>query len=176
MLSTAHGTLEGGRSWLPGFSPGESPDLTIEVLGPVVEPDGQGRPRLRWFGDSPGSAGRSEGKTKNGHSVLLRLRHRGFTLLLGGDLNLPAEDFLLRHYGALPPDRPLSDAVEPARARLRSDVMKSCHHGSADVTDRSWPPSSPSPSPCPPVTRRATSTRGPTYWAAWAATVGARPP
>ena len=135
MLSTAHGTLEGGRSWLPGFSPRQSPDLTIEVLGPVVEPDGTGRPRLRWFGDSPGSEGRDEGKTKNGHSVLLRLQHRGFTLLFGGDLNLPAEDFLLRHYGAVPPDRPLSDAVEPAGARLRSDVMKSCHHGSADVTD-----------------------------------------
>ena len=25
MLSTAHGTLEGGRSWVPGFSPTESP-------------------------------------------------------------------------------------------------------------------------------------------------------
>lgn len=135
MLSTAHGTLEGGRCWLPGFSPTESPDLTIEVLGPVVEPDGTGRPRLRWFGDSPGSEGRDEGKTKNGHSVLLRLQHRGFTLLFGGDLNLPAEDFLLRHYGAVPPDQPLSDAVAPAGARLRSDVMKSCHHGSADVTD-----------------------------------------
>ena len=135
MLSAAHGTLEGDRCWLPGFSPTESPDLTIEVLGPVVEPDGSGHPRLRWFGDSPGSEGRNQGKTKNGHSVLLRLQHRGFTLFFGGDLNLPAEDFLLRHYGAVPLESPLSAAVEPARARLRSDVMKSCHHGSADVTD-----------------------------------------
>ncbi|HET7720563.1 MAG TPA: hypothetical protein VFK43_11390, partial [Acidimicrobiales bacterium] len=45
------------------------------------------------------------------------------------------EDFLLRHYGALAPGQPLADAVAPARTRLRSDVMKSCHHGSADVTD-----------------------------------------
>jgi beta-lactamase superfamily II metal-dependent hydrolase len=135
MLSTAHGTLEGGRSWIPGFSPSESPHLTIEVLGPVVEPDGAGTPRLRWFGETPGSSGRDDGKTKNGHSVLLRLTHHNFTLLFGGDLNLPAEDFLLRHYGGLAAGQPLSAAVEPAKARLGADVMKSCHHGSADVTD-----------------------------------------
>jgi hypothetical protein len=135
MLSTQHGTQEGGRSWLPGFSPSESPDVTIEVLGPVLEPDADGRPRLRWFGDSPGSTGHDEGKTKNGHSVLLRLRYRAFTMLFGGDLNRPAEDFLLRHYGAVAREQPLSAAVGPARGRLRSDVMKSCHHGSADVTD-----------------------------------------
>lgn len=129
MLSTAHGTLEGGRSWLPGFSPSQSPELTIEVLGPVVEPDGHGRPRLRWFD------GQNEGKTKNGHSVLFRLTYRNFSLFFGGDLNSPAEHFLLRHYAGLAPDQPLSDAVQPARARFRSDVMKSCHHGSADVTN-----------------------------------------
>ncbi|MGA0598663.1 ComEC/Rec2 family competence protein [Enterovirga sp. CN4-39] len=135
MLSTRHGTLEGGRAWLPGFSPGESPDLTIEILGPVVEPDRNGTPRLRWFGDSVGFSGRDNGKTKNGHSVLLRLCYRSFTLLFGGDLNRPAEEFLLRHYGGIANDRPLAEAIERARPRLRSDVMKSCHHGSADVTD-----------------------------------------
>lgn len=129
MLSVAHGTLEDGRSWVPGFSPSVSPDLTIEVLGPVVEPDADGNPRLRWFG------GTNEGKTKNGHSVLLRLRYRNFSLLLGGDLNRPSEEFLLRHYAGIAPDQPLSAAVAPARERIRCDVMKSCHHGSADVTD-----------------------------------------
>jgi len=49
MLSTASGTIEAGRAWMPGFSPTDSPDLTIEVLGPVVEPDAAGRARLRWF-------------------------------------------------------------------------------------------------------------------------------
>jgi beta-lactamase superfamily II metal-dependent hydrolase len=135
MLSTKHGVAQDGRSWMPGFSPGESPELTIEVLGPVVEPDGQGKPRLRWFGDTVGSPSKDNGKTKNGHSVLLRLRYRDFTLLFGGDLNRPAEDFLLRHYGGIADNRPLSEAVMAARERLRSDVMKSCHHGSADVTD-----------------------------------------
>ncbi|MGI8985039.1 MAG: ComEC/Rec2 family competence protein [Acidimicrobiales bacterium] len=136
MLSTVHGTLEGGRSWLPGFSPSESPELTIEVLGPVVEPDPQGNPRLRWFGDKPGLTGRGdEAKTKNGHSVLFRLHYRDFSLFFGGDLNLPAEHFLLRHYAGADPADPLGDTVEPARQRFRADVMKSCHHGSADVTD-----------------------------------------
>ena len=136
MLSTAHGTLEGGKSWLPGFSPSQSPDLTIEVLGPVVEPDDQGRPRLRWFADKPGLTDKGdEGKTKNGHSVLFRLTYRDFSLFFGGDLNLPAEHFLLRHYSGIGPDKPLSKGVKRARDRFRSDVMKSCHHGSADVTD-----------------------------------------
>ncbi|MGH9222647.1 MAG: ComEC/Rec2 family competence protein [Acidimicrobiales bacterium] len=135
MLSAAHGVQADGRSWMPGFSPSESPELTIEVLGPVVEPDATGQARLRWFGPSPASAEHDEGKTKNGHSVLLRLTYRDFTLLFGGDLNLPAEDFLLRHYANLAPGQPLSAAIGPAAARLRSDVMKSCHHGSADVTD-----------------------------------------
>jgi hypothetical protein len=55
MLSTAHGTQQDGRAWLPGFNPAESPELTIEILGPVVEPDRSGKPRLRWFGKQPGT-------------------------------------------------------------------------------------------------------------------------
>jgi beta-lactamase superfamily II metal-dependent hydrolase len=135
MLSTQHGEANGGRRWMPGFSPAANPDLTIEILGPVVEPDAQGRARLRWFGAKPGGGDKDEGKTKNGHSVLMRLCYRGFSLLFGGDLNLSAEDRLLRHYGGLDEQQPRSAGVAAARARLRSDVMKSCHHGSADVTD-----------------------------------------
>ena len=128
-------TRLGARSWMPGFSPQESPDLTIEILGPVVEPGADGKPKLRWFGQTIGAASGNEGKTKNGHSVLLRLCYRDFTMFLGGDLNRPAEDFLLRHYGEIEKRQPLADAVPKARERLRSDVMKSCHHGAADVTD-----------------------------------------
>jgi len=135
MLSTAHGEKHGGRTWMPGFSPASNPELTIEVLGPVVEPDAQGRARLRWFGGAPGGADKDPGKTKNGHSVLLRLRYREFSLLFGGDLNLPAEDRLLRYYGGLTDAQPRADGVAVARTRLRSDVMKTCHHGSSDVTD-----------------------------------------
>lgn len=135
MLSTRHGEEEQGRSWMPGFSPSASPDLTIEVLAPVVELGEDGAARLRTFGKTVGAASFDPGKTKNGHSVLLRLTHRRFTLLFGGDLNRPSEDYILRHYGGLAADAPLADGVNTARQRLRSDVMKSCHHGSSDVTD-----------------------------------------
>jgi beta-lactamase superfamily II metal-dependent hydrolase len=135
MLSTRHGKVVDNRTWMPGFSPAENAEFTIEVLGPVVEPDAQGKARLRWFGDTVGSTGRDEGKTKNGHSVLMRLSYRNFSMFLGGDLNRPAEDFLLRHYGKIAANKPLADAVQQAKRRFSSDVMKSCHHGSADVTD-----------------------------------------
>lgn len=134
MLSTATGLEEDGRVWVPGFAPSQS-ELTLEVLGPVVEPDAQGRRRLRTFGAKVGSRSFDDSKTKNGHSILLKLRYRGFSLLLGGDLNRPAEDFLLRHYGSVAEGQPLAAAVPEASKRLRADMMKSCHHGSSDVTD-----------------------------------------
>jgi beta-lactamase superfamily II metal-dependent hydrolase len=114
MLSTHSDQLEGGRSYVPGFAPSDSQDFTIEVLGPVVEPAADGAFRLRRLGD--------DGKTKNGHSVLLKLRYHKLSVLFGGDLNKPAEEFLLEHYG------------DEARERFGVDLMKCCHHGSADVT------------------------------------------
>lgn len=135
MLSTAHGHVEDGRTWMPGFAPSNGRAETIEVLGPVPETAADGTPRLRWFGSDIGSSARDEGKTKNGHSVLLQLGIGGARILLGGELNRPAEDYLLRHYGGIAAGAALADAVAPARARLRSDVLKCCHHGAADVTD-----------------------------------------
>ncbi len=123
------------RHWMPGFSPEDASDFSIEVLGPLLEWDGDGGALLRWFGDKIGSTSRDVGKTKNGHSVILRISHRDFTLVLGGDLNRPAEDFLLRAYGDITKDQPLSEAVNLAKTRLRSDVLKCCHHGATDVTD-----------------------------------------
>jgi beta-lactamase superfamily II metal-dependent hydrolase len=135
MLSAGHGEMHGGRCWMPGFSPQSDRSMVIEVVGPVPEPDDGGRTRLRWFGDFIGSQAKNEGKTKNGHSVLLRLTMGAFNLLFGGDLNSPAEDYLLRHYGGIGAGAPLADAVAQARTRLSADMMKSCHHGSNDVTD-----------------------------------------
>jgi len=115
---------------LPGFGPGAAGSgLTIEVLGPVLDEAGPS-PRLPWFGDV--------GKTKNGHSVVLRLVYGDISVLLGGDLNIPAEHRLLSHYTgyAIPPaegDR--SAVIEGARKVFRSDVAKACHHGSADFSD-----------------------------------------
>jgi len=131
MLSNQHGTVEDGRCYMPDFAPGDQRGYTIEVLGPVVETDSRGEPRLRRIS--------SYGKTKNGHSVLLRLQFGDFSILFGGDLNKPAEQFLLRHYtgrSRLPSSgQAYTEALESARGRFRSEVMKTCHHGATDVTD-----------------------------------------
>ena len=117
---------------LPGYGPNKK--VTIEVLGPVIERDQNSNPRLRWF------EGLSEtGPTKNGHSVVLRLRYGNLKMLLGGDLNIPSEKLLLEHHTGLnlPPttaeERRL--VVEAARKVFQVDVAKSCHHGSADFSD-----------------------------------------
>jgi beta-lactamase superfamily II metal-dependent hydrolase len=132
MLSTAQGTLVGGHSYVPGFGPADPFPYTIEVLGPVVEPDPQGRPRLRALG--------SYGETKNGHSVVLKLVFGDFRIFFGGDLNDRAQRFLLAHYAGLdafPPAGTLASTnmIADASRALRSDVMKVCHHGSEKVVD-----------------------------------------
>jgi hypothetical protein len=139
MLSTEHGQKEDGKTWLPGFAPSNDPDFTIEVLGPVVERDQNGTDRLRTFGRTPSATAMDDGKTKNGHSVLLRLTYRDFSVLFGGDLNKPAEHFLMRHYGngGQEPSTAaeLAAMIGMARTRFGVDLMKTCHHGAADVTD-----------------------------------------
>jgi len=132
MLSTDHGTKEDDRTWVPGFAPSDGRGYRIEVVGPVVEVDGAGKPRLRRIG--------SYGETKNGHSVLLRLHFGEFKVLFGGDLNDKAEKFLLRHYsGVNRIPKVGTDAYKAMIAKaaewFRSDIMKVCHHGSEKVTD-----------------------------------------
>jgi len=133
MLSAEHS--------VDGFMPGYEADqeLSIRVLGPVVERDGE-KAELRTFGAKPGSKAFDVGKTKNGHSVVLMLTYRDLRVMLGGDLNRPAEAFLLQHYSGLDDKHPWSHdeeeaIVEAARATFGADVAKSCHHGAADVTD-----------------------------------------
>lgn len=133
MCSTRHGEEAGGKTYLPGFAPGQA-DATIQVLGPVPSEIG-GRTALKAFGPEPGDGAFDVGKTKNGHSILLKLRLGGFSVIFGGDLNRSSEDHLLRHYGGIGPDAPLSQAVAGARQVLGADFLKCCHHGSADVTD-----------------------------------------
>lgn len=139
MLSTAHGQKEGGRTWMPGLAPSDDAELTIEILGPVVERAPNGQRGLRTFAGSMTATAMNPGKTKNGHSVLLRLKYRDFSILFGGDLNQPAEHFLVRHYGndgEAPTTRTGWLAmIERAKARFAADVMKCCHHGSSDVTE-----------------------------------------
>lgn len=113
---------------LPGFGPEK--ELSIQVLGPCAEKIGDTK-SLRWLGDP--------GKTKNGHSVVLKLTYRKVRLMLGGDLNVPAEHHLLSaHTGLDVPardDLAAQDAlVSAARRIFEADVAKACHHGSADFT------------------------------------------
>lgn len=104
--------------------------LRFEVLGPVTEAGDDGRPWLRKLG--------SKGETKNGHSVVLRAVYRDVSILLGGDLNIPAEHHLLAHHTGLPsPPRTLEERealIAAARRVFAVDVAKVCHHGSADFT------------------------------------------
>jgi hypothetical protein len=71
--------------------------------------------------------------------VILRLAYGDFSVLFGGDLNTPAEEFLLEQHTGI--DKWPTTIVErdifiaEARKTFRSDVMKVCHHGAADVTD-----------------------------------------
>ena len=131
-----------------GICPSDPSPLTIEILGPVVESDAAGNQRLRAFGEKPTSTSMDNGKTKNGHSILLRLDYNGFKVLFGGDLNRSSETFLMLHYGnrgAVPPPlagrHPLLKKVDnvatikAAAKRFSVDLMKSCHHGSSDVTE-----------------------------------------
>jgi beta-lactamase superfamily II metal-dependent hydrolase len=132
MLSTAHGQIENGLSYMPGFGPSNTRGYTIQVVGPIAETDGGGQPRLRRIG--------SYGETKNGHSVLLKLLFNQFAILFGGDLNHKAEKFILRTYAGLDAFPSQGSAayaamVAEAAKTFRSEVMKVCHHGSEKVTD-----------------------------------------
>lgn len=116
--------LDASERYLTGYD--EESALQIEVCAPVREPNG-----LRSFGEI--------GKTKNGHSVVLRIRYRDVRILLGGDLNVASERYLLEHYTGLDPDtadaETRANLVAQARKIFGADVAKSCHHGSSDFTD-----------------------------------------
>lgn len=120
--------------------------LEIEVMGPVAVQSG-GKSLLPVFDDN-------KGKTKNGHSVILVLRYGHMKLLLGGDLNHFAEDYILSFYSGVDVagvkkqlasnklaaakrtalQKELDSAILEARKYLEVDVAKSCHHGSGDFT------------------------------------------
>jgi beta-lactamase superfamily II metal-dependent hydrolase len=114
--------------FVPGFAP-EDGDIVMELLGPVPETV-NGAPALRWFGDA--------GKTKNGHSIVVRLIYKDITIFAGGDLNIPSEMLLLAHHAGSSSD-PSTEAeldalVAAARPKLTAHFAKACHHGSADFS------------------------------------------
>lgn len=91
--------------------PNDRDSLAIHVLGPVPSTR-RGLVHYRWFSDSS--------HTRNGHSLILRLERGDRSVLLGGDLNAEAEEYLLNNLS-----RP---------EMLKVDVAKSCHHGSSDFS------------------------------------------
>ena len=140
MLSTAHGEIVDRKSYLPGYGPNNKSGCVVEVIGPVVEKDVSGRSRLRVFTSSPVEKTRSlnTGKTKNGHSILLKLKYKDVSVLFGGDLNSSAEMFLLQHYTGERVYDTNADKIRMATAGrdiFGVDIAKACHHGSADFTD-----------------------------------------
>ncbi|MEM7092270.1 MAG: MBL fold metallo-hydrolase [Actinomycetota bacterium] len=114
--------------FMPGFGPDD--DITIEVLGPIVETNDAGKTGLRRI--------KNDGMTKNGHSVVFRLTYGNVRVLLGGDLNIPSEELLLETIVGRPlphgNKREREKFIAEARAQLEVDVAKSCHHGSADFS------------------------------------------
>ena len=66
--------------------------LKMEVMGPVAE-EIDGKAALPSFGDT--------GKTKNGHSVIVKLTIGHLRLLAGGDLNTESEYHLIKAYSGV---------------------------------------------------------------------------
>jgi hypothetical protein len=122
--------LEQGMDDAFGFLADE--EISVEVLGPLTTTV-NGRKGLRFLGDPPKGikvghdpdhpqppkfSGFSASHTINGHSVIIRLRYGNFRFLFAGDLNEEAE----------------MDLVENHAAKLRAEVFKVPHHGSADFS------------------------------------------
>ncbi len=133
MLSDSDGEVVDGVTYMPGFTPQLNRGYSIEVVGPLLERP-ENKPALRTISNYS--------KTKNGHSVLLKLRVGDFQILFGGDLNKEAERFILQETASLPsfPDPDDEPAayeamIQTAAQRFGADVMKVCHHGSEKVTN-----------------------------------------
>jgi beta-lactamase superfamily II metal-dependent hydrolase len=103
--------------------------IEVEVLGPITISDDQrkglpflGEPKRRYGHPStrpPAVGAPSASHTINGHSIVLRMTYRNWSMLFAGDLNEEAE-------------RTLADEHEARTLNLRSEVLKVPHHGSAD--------------------------------------------
>lgn len=121
-------------------------NMVMEILGPVAAKV-NGKDGLPVFDNN-------KGKTKNGHSVIIKLTIGNLRLLLGGDLNTHSENYLMSHFSGddvadikkqlkrkslSAANREtlqgqLEEAILKTREMLEVDIAKSCHHGSADFT------------------------------------------
>ena len=103
--------------------------VTVELLGPISEPtpNGSGLRFLRSPPNNadmmlgtfppPGKGSWSESHTINGHSIAFRLRYGNVRFMFTGDMN---QESMARMRAALP------------NAALRSEILKTPHHGAAD--------------------------------------------
>ncbi len=85
------------------------PEVTMEILGPRLEPDGAS---LRWFSD--------KSHTINGNSLVFRLTHGFVRVFFSGDLNEDGSDHLL-------------DAPGWA-LKANAHIFKAPHHGSHEFS------------------------------------------
>jgi beta-lactamase superfamily II metal-dependent hydrolase len=85
------------------------PDIICEVVGPVLEPDGQS---LKWLGD--------KSHTINGHSLVIRMTYDRVRAFFSGDLNEPGSDHLLD--------------VPNAALGINAHIFKAPHHGSHEFS------------------------------------------
>ncbi|MGE9314523.1 hypothetical protein ACLOAU_22900 [Niabella sp. CJ426] len=91
----------------------EGQPFNMEVLAPFMESVPGGKGFIYW---------KDDGKTINGHSLVIKLRFGARTVLLGGDLNTLSQEYLITQYGNNNP--------------FEVDVAKSCHHGASDFTEK----------------------------------------
>ncbi len=106
--------LDAADRFLPPYDNPQKP-LGIEVLWPRATLQ-EGQPSYLWYGDA--------GKTINGNSVVLCLRHGNQRVLLAGDLNTASMDELLKAYPTIP----------GTPRTIEACVYKAAHHGSQDFS------------------------------------------
>jgi len=106
--------LDAAQRFLPPFDNPQKP-LVIEVLWPRAAIQ-DGKPFYPWYGDA--------GKTVNGNSIVLCVRHGNQRVLLTGDLNTASMDDLLNAYPTIP----------GMPHTLEAHVYKAAHHGSQDFS------------------------------------------
>jgi hypothetical protein len=112
-----------------------NPELEFSVLGPIICSE-NGISGLKFLGNPPKGpkighdsldthdgkfTGLSASHTINGHSVIFKLRYKGFSCLFTGDLNDES-------------GRALSRKQAAGEIDLRSEIFKVTHHGSADFS------------------------------------------
>jgi len=102
--------LDASRRHVPGYAPGNPSGVAMHLLGPVVESIGANLVGIREFTD--------ESKTRNGHSIVVRLDYGRARILLTGDLNTASQRLLLSYHPS---------------SEFAADVVKGCHHGSDDI-------------------------------------------